>query len=101
MKRKILVFSVIFTLFAMLALSGPASAWMLTGTITKIENWTGGYMSIEVNTGSYICKRGVDPTLTATDKNQILAIALTAKSNGDTVDCFVNGSNKIDAIAIK
>lgn len=77
---------------------GAASAdqWYYNYTIAKVGvNSTGAVVEITNGTTS------AQKILLEADENELLAIALTAQSNGSTVHVhFVSGSNRFDSIQI-
>lgn len=94
MKRKVLVLSVFFALFAVLALSTSAFAWTHSGQITKISMWESGSIFIEVTDSSSLAySKRIYSGLPADQVKQMLALALTAESNGQDVTIYiVNGT---------
>ena len=99
MKRKILILSVIFAVFAMLALSTSAFAWEATGPVTKISKWSSGSIYIAVDTGSGIVNKSLYASLTDDHKRQLLAMALTAQSAGSNITLYIT-SGTIRSISI-
>ncbi|MEA3487101.1 MAG: hypothetical protein U9R20_05530 [Thermodesulfobacteriota bacterium] len=98
MKRKILVLSVIFAVFAMLALPTSVFAWAHSGQITAINMWESGTIFIEVtDSETFAYSKVIDPSLPADQIRQMLALALTAQANGDDVTIFIV-SGKIRSI---
>jgi hypothetical protein len=90
MKRKVLVLSVVFSLFAVLALSTSAFAWTHSGQITKISMWESGTIFIEVTDSTPTAySKALWSGLTTDQTKQMLALALTAQSNGEDVTIFI------------
>lgn len=93
MKRKLLLLSVLFALFAVLALSSNASAWSHTGQVTKITILEEGRIYIEVtDSGSTAYSKLIDTYLSEDLKKKILAMALTAQANGTEVTIYIAGT---------
>ena len=91
MKRKVLLLSVLFALFAVLALSSNASAWSHTGQVTKITILEDGRTYIEVtDSGSTAYSKLVNTSLSEDLKKKILAMALTAQANGTEATIYIS-----------
>jgi hypothetical protein len=99
MKRKVLVLSVVFSLFAVLALSTSAFAWTATGPVTKISKWASGAIYIDVDTGSGTVSKALYGGLTDDHQKQLLAMALTAQSAGSNITLYIT-SGTIRSISI-
>ena len=94
MKKTLLIMAVLFSIFCIVATS---SAWFVVGTITRIDMWpAGAYIAFERSSDSWNSGRYVS----STNQSEILAIALTAISNGSTVSLNINGSNQIDTLQV-
>ena len=99
MKRKVLVLSVFFALFAVLVLSTSAFAWTATGSVAKISKWAAGTIYIDVDTGSGTVSKALYGGLTDDHKKQLLAMALTAQSAGSNITIYIT-SGTIRSISI-
>jgi len=89
MRGRTLGLSVGLALVAMVALSTSAFAFASSGTVTGISINEDGSIWITINNGVSDVKKQVHPAFSATQKNQILAVALTAQAAGTSATIYI------------